>query len=199
MVLSGEDVLRLLVDLTFGISFTWHTQSFFLPQISNQKYYSDRNILLMSYLSRFIGNLDQSSQSRHFLESVISRSLDKIANTKSHKLDAPVPVISITVGESSKSTSVDISMNRIGELKTRFIQSLYKSNPVVFPFMWILVRWARCVGLVKSAESSECLIATAEFYILVIHLMKLNDCETKNPKRPVSYYYSTYLISSLII
>eukprot|EP00794_Sanderia_malayensis_P004794 gene4794-5421_t len=123
-------------------------------------------------------NLSEAAVSRHFLETVISAALDKIANTKKHKLDAKVPLISITVGDEARTTCVDVTiMNKVGELKTSFVQALYKSRPMVYPLLWILVRWARCVGMVKSAENNECVIATAEFYILLIHLMRFNEDE----------------------
>ncbi len=135
----------------------------------------------------FTDEISENAQSRHFLQTVISPALDKIANTKVHKLDAAVPLISITVGDSEKMTHVDVSMNRIGELKTEFMQALFKFKPLLYPFMWLLVRWARCVGIVKSGQDTESLIATAEFYILVIRLMQFNKMEEiTRIKAPVS-------------
>ena len=144
---------------------------------------------------------DATIQAKHFLEMSISPALDGIASEKTHKLDAKVPVITIKVGDTDNETKVDVSFNRVGLLKTHFIHNLYDANKNIFPLLWILVRWARSVGLIKSGGGNkdgrevgeqntspiksdvDGLIASAEFYALVINLLKLSGAEEKGSKR----------------
>lgn len=140
--------------------------------------------------------------------------VDGIANSKIPKTNAKVPLITIHVGDSNSEVKVDISFNKIGELKTRFMHRLYNSNKNIFPVFWILVKWARSVGIIKSGENKanveendptatatndqqekgdqEGLIASAEFYAVVINMLefhrkqkedKAEEREYKNWKR----------------
>ena len=129
----------------------------------------------------------------------ISHAVDGIANEKIHKVNAKVPLITINVGDTGSETKVDISFNKVGLLKTNFMHELYNSNHNIFPLFWILVQWARSVGLVKSGAEehdvttdekprdgtgTEGLIASAEFYVLVINLLDFGtEKQEENEKR----------------
>ena len=148
---------------------------------------------------------DETTQAKHFLDMMITHAVDEIANEKVHKLNAKVPLISIKVGDTDNETKVDISFNKVGLLKTQFMRDLYNSDHLIFPIFWILVRWARSVGVIKSGaeakldaeeedeESSpekkrdrsetEGLIASAEFYALVINLLDLNVKKDEKEKK----------------
>ena len=125
--------------------------------------------------------------------------IDNIANVKTARLDAKVPLITIQVGEDDNETKVDISFNPIGLLKTKYMHQLYLEHRSAFPLLWILVRWARASGIIKSGENKapvkendqadqrdlrdkEGLIATAEFYALVINLVNF-DIESEQRER----------------
>ena len=149
--------------------------------------------MLLLFLLGLIRQQDATMQARSFLEMIITHALDEIANEKIHKLQAKVPLISIKVGDAGNETKVDVSFNRIGKLKTDYMHALYSHNRHVFPLFWILVRWARSIGLIKSGvenkgdteedkqskmpahgdgRDAEGLIASAEFYALVINLLE---------------------------
>ncbi|XP_065062019.1 uncharacterized protein LOC135688892 isoform X1 [Rhopilema esculentum] len=139
--------------------------------------------------------LQPKDQAKHFLEIIISKAVDNISNSKVHKLKATVPVITITVGDQNRECAVDLSFNNIGLAKTLFMHRLYTSNCKTFILLWVLVRWARAVGMIKSGMEAqdlpqqpelrreektvnvEGLLATAEFYVLVIHLLDLKPTE----------------------
>ena len=141
--------------------------------------------------------LQPKDQAKHFLEIIISKAVDNISNSKVHKLKATVPVITITVGDQNRECAVDLSFNNIGLAKTMFMHRLYASNCKTFILLWVLVRWARAVGMIKSGMEAqdlpqqpelrredktvniEGLLATAEFYVLVIHLLDLKPTEEK--------------------
>lgn len=136
---------------------------------------------------------------------IITHAVDEIANEKIHRFQAKVPLISFKVGNEADETKVDVSFNRIGLLKTHYMHELYSGNKHVFPLFWMLVRWARSIGLIKSGvqdkgdteegeqskmamqrdkSDAEGLIASAEFYALVINLLELRvEEEQENAKR----------------
>ena len=161
--------------------------------------------LFFSLVAGDIRLADETTQAKHFLDMMIAQAVDEIANEKIHKLNAKVPLISIKVGDTDNQTKVDISFNKVGLLKTKFMHELYNSNHLIFPILWILVRWARSVGVIKSGaeakldaeeeneegtpgkkrdrSETEGLIASAEFYALVINLLDLGVKEDEKEKK----------------
>lgn len=75
-------------------------------------------------------------------------------------------------------------MNEVGFRKTLYIHHLYGKEPWYLPLFWILVRWARLSGIVKSELNSEKLIDTAEFYALIIYIMELPEMEKMELEKP---------------
>lgn len=160
--------------------------------------------------------LPLEAQAKHFLDVIISKAVDSIAHSKTHKLTKRVPLISIQVGESDDPTNVDLSFNRIGRLKTECMLEIYDTKPTAFLVLWLLVKWARSNGLIKSgAEKKESraieahtrvrentstsnntntntntltegLIAAAEFYVLVIDLLELKSGSSEESKKSKS-------------
>ncbi|XP_065649354.1 uncharacterized protein LOC100214913 isoform X3 [Hydra vulgaris] len=131
---------------------------------------------------------------KHILQFVISRALDSVVSSKREILDAKIPIIKCVIGDEDSAVSCDISMNLIGKLKTQYIYFLYRSNCLYLPLFWILVSWARVVGLVKSAINSTGVMDTAEFYSLIIGLMNTDKYENlfveNNRYSSISYLYS---------
>ncbi|XP_057311884.1 uncharacterized protein LOC130649592 [Hydractinia symbiolongicarpus] len=116
---------------------------------------------------------EQKEQQKHFLQNVISRSVDSIVSSKREIFNANIPIVKCTSADSDFPLNGDISMNETGLRKTMYIHFLYKTDVCYLPIFWILVRWARVVGLVKSVINSESVLDTAEFYALIIHVL---DC-----------------------
>ena len=159
--------------------------------------------------------LPLEAKAKHFLDVIISKAVDAIAHSKIHKLTTRVPVISIQVGESDDPTNVDLSFNRIGRLKTECMLEIYDTKPNAFLVLWLLVKWARSNGLIKSAAEKKenggdraqagehdntwssnntlvntqtaGLIAAAEFYVLVIDLLELRpeSSEERDKSKPL--------------
>ena len=115
---------------------------------------------------------------KNFLESFISPSLGEVANSKSNKLSLEVPIIAITMDSSIKTypeVSVDVTIESDGVGKSEHILHLYSSTRgVFFSLLWILIHWARHVGILKchSSPDSTGIILTAEFEALVLHIFK---------------------------
>ena len=159
--------------------------------------------------------LPLEAKAKHFLDVIISKAVDAIAHSKIHKLTTRVPVISIQVGESDEPTNVDLSFNRVGRLKTECMHEIYDAKPTAFLVLWLLVKWARSNGLIKSAAEKKeneangaqaCvhdntatnntlvntptagLIAAAEFYVLVIDLLDLKpeSSEERNKSKSLN-------------
>ena len=113
---------------------------------------------------------------KNFLEAYISPSLGEVANFKSNKLSLEVPIIAITMDSLIKTypeVSVDVTVESDGVGKSNHILHLYSSTRgVFFALLWILIHWARHVGILKSHSSPDStgMILTAEFEALVLHI-----------------------------
>ncbi|XP_065649345.1 uncharacterized protein LOC105846402 isoform X2 [Hydra vulgaris] len=141
-----------------------------------------------------MNDFSNDEKEKHILQFVISRALDSVVSSKREVLDAKIPIIKCVIGDEDSAVSCDISMNLIGKLKTQYIHFLYQSNCLYLPLFWILVSWARVVGLVKSAINSTGVMDTAEFYSLIIGLMNTDKYENlfveNNRYSSISYLYS---------
>ena len=121
-------------------------------------------------------SLDIRKQRKHILKSFISPPLCCIANTKIEKFNVGFPFLNCTVDspdEKCTEMSVDITVDSDGVLKAEYIRQLYRTTGgVFFAFLWILIHWARHVGILKSRSSpnSTCLLITAQFEALVLHI-----------------------------
>ena len=113
---------------------------------------------------------------KNFLEAYISPSLGEIANFKSNKLSLEVPIVAITMDSPIKTypeVSVDVTIESDGVGKSEYILHLYcSSRGAFFALLWILIHWARHVGILKSHSSPDStgMILTAEFEALVLHI-----------------------------
>ena len=135
---------------------------------------------------------------RHFLQFVVSRAVDTITSEKREILDAKVPIVKCTVGDHENPIKCDISMNTIGLLKTKYIHHLYSMNPCYLPLFWVLVRWARSVGLVKSSlDQQTSVLDTADFYALIIYLLNCPPCDHLEVSAPSRWTGIKYLYQQL--
>ena len=132
--------------------------------------------------------LDIRKQRKHLLKSFISPPLSLIANNKIEKFNVGFPFLNCTVDspdERCTELSVDITVDSDGVLKANYILQLYRSTGgIFFGFLWILVHWARHVRILKSRNSldSTCLISTAQFEALVLHIYSRMKCEPEAVK-----------------
>lgn len=123
---------------------------------------------------------------RYLLRNVISKAVDKISTTKRDVLDAKVPIIKCSFADGDQQIQCDISMNKVGFRKTLYIHYLYETQPWYLPLFWILVRWARLSGIIKSEGNTEKRIDTAEFYALIIHVLELPRMDKMELTEPSS-------------
>ena len=161
------------------------------PKVYNSLIFPDA---MKANLSEIDAVLVQS----HILQLVVSRAIDTITSEKREILDAKVPIVKCTIGDHENPMKCDISMNSIGLLKTMYIHHLYNENPCFLPLFWVLVRWARSVGLVKSKYGQETsVLDTAEFYALIIHVLNCPQCDNLNINAPNRWTGIKYLYHKL--
>ena len=139
--------------------------------------------------------LDPVLQQKHFLQTVVSRAVDSIASKKREILGTKVPIVKCSFQDGDKEIQCDISMNETGYRKTLYIRFLYKKDPLYLPLFWILVRWARLSGLIRSTTSSDKRMDSAEFYAIIIHVLQtpvMKDMKIQKPTRwsGIKYVYS---------
>ena len=86
-----------------------------------------------------------------------------------YKSEAKFPIIKLTLRTGESMTDCDLSADDSGYRKTTLIQSLFAAHPGFFLAFWALVSWARASGVIKkSSTDDEFLVASAEFYLMVI-------------------------------
>ena len=127
-------------------------------------------------------SLDIRKQRKHLLKSFISPPLCCIANNKIEHFNVGFPFLNCTVDspdERCTEISVDITVDSDGVLKADYILQLYHSTGgIFFGFLWILIHWARHVGILKSSSpNSTCLLITAQFEALVLHIYNKLSCK----------------------
>ena len=112
----------------------------------------------------------------YILKTFISPSLGDIVNDKTDKYNLEVPLVSCHMdskNECCSNISVDVTVESDGVLKCNHILQLYsRTKGMFFALLWILIHWARHVGILKSYTSPDStgLILTAEFEALVLHI-----------------------------
>ena len=124
----------------------------------------------------YFRDLSLKQRRLYLLKTFISPSLGDIANDKSDKFNLEVPIVSCHIdpaNECCSEISVDVTVESDGVLKCKHILELYsRTKGMFFALLWILIHWARHVGILKSYSSPDStgLILTAEFEALVLHI-----------------------------
>ena len=127
--------------------------------------------------------LSDAEKSRHFLRMFVSPHVDEVLDTKVDLTTSDIPLIKGVIRDSSGSTSIDITCNRVGLLKTKCLIQLYEDNPDLWPVFFIIIKWARHSGLIKFMDDTDNRpFLTAEMYAIVIHLLKLSPSSNPNHK-----------------
>jgi len=142
-------------------------------------------------------NLDPVLQQKHFLQTVVSRAVDSIASKKREVLGTKVPIVKCSFQDGDKEIQCDISMNEIGYRKTLYIRYLYHKDPLYLPLFWILVRWARLSGLIRSTACSDKRMDSAEFYALIIHVLRTPTMKNMKIQKPTRWSGIKYVYSQL--
>ena len=126
--------------------------------------------------------LDISKQRRHILKSFISPPLGDISCSKSEKFTG-FPYLNCKIDsqdERCTEISVDITVQSDGVLKADYILRLYReTGGVFFGFLWLLIHWARHVGILKCRDSEDntSILITAQFEALVLHIYSKMTCK----------------------
>ena len=131
--------------------------------------------------------LEDVEKEKHFLKLVVSPAVDRIVSSKREYFDRKHPIVKCISGDSENPISCDVSMSEVGMRKTLYIQHLYQIDACYLPLFWVLVRWARVTGVVKSVdEGSSPIMDTADFYALIIHILNCPrqlKCQIEKPRR----------------
>ena len=120
--------------------------------------------------------LSTHKQRIHLLTNIVTPAIDKIAHFKEEKYTTQVPIIAIKVDsplDLNNKVNIDITIESDGVQKCQYIMQLYrKTGGVFYGWLWLLVHWARHVGILKCQTSSENtgIILTAEFEALSLYI-----------------------------
>ena len=120
--------------------------------------------------------LNTHQQRKHLLTNVVSPAIDKIAHFKMEKYTAQVPIIAIKVDsplDLNNEVNIDITVGSDGVQKCQYIMQLYRETGGVFyGWLWLLMHWARHVGILKCQTSTDNtgIILTAEFEALCLFI-----------------------------
>ncbi|KAI6649482.1 RNA-dependent RNA polymerase 1-like [Oopsacas minuta] len=175
---STDDAERIFNVQAFGSVSKYHCQ----PESD-----LDISVSLTEYGHTLIPNSRHNTPNeltkirKNILETYISPSLGNIADSKSNKFNLEVPIISIQMDSPMKScpqVSVDLTVESDGVDKANHILQLYSTTKgVFFSLLWILIHWARHVGILKchSSPDSTGMILTAEFEALVLYIYEQMD------------------------
>ena len=151
-----------------------------------------------------VRNLPLKERRTYLLGTFISPSLLKIVNDKRDQFNLDVPMVSTHMDpdkESFSEISVDVTVESDGVLKCNHILQLYSSTKgMFFALLWILIHWARHVGILKSYSSpgSTGLILTAEFEALVLHIYEqMQSVPTTTPGDGIDSSFSSVFNSLL--
>ena len=126
---------------------------------------------------------------KHQRKCILQHIQPAIYNTaidQSNKLAGEVPFISFTVEPKNKKqyeVSVDITFKSDGVQKSEYIKHLYrKSGGVFFAWFWLLVHWARHVGILKchTSPDNSGIVLTAEFEALVLYIYEQMGIEPES-------------------
>ena len=126
--------------------------------------------------------LDINKQRKHILKSFISPPLGDISSSKTEKFTG-FPYLNCKMDSQDErciEISVDITVQSDGVLKADYILGLYhETGGVFFGFLWLLVHWARHVGILKCRDSEDntSILITAQFEALVLHIFNKMTCK----------------------
>ena len=131
--------------------------------------------------------MEERKQNTYFLQNIVSRAVDTVAASKREVFTTEIPIIKCSFQDGDKETQCDVSMNKIGYQKTLYMRFLYQQKAYYLPLFWILVRWARVSGLIKSTISSDKIMDSAEFYALIIHILETPDMKDSRIQKPTRW------------
>ena len=146
--------------------------------------------------SQFLG-MEERTQNTYFLQNIVSRAVDTVATSKREVFTTEIPIIKCSFRDGDKETHCDISMNKIGYRKTLYMRFLYQQKAYFLPLFWILVRWARVSGLIKSTISSDKVMDSAEFYALIIHVLETPEMKESRIQKPSRWSGIKMLLQNL--
>ena len=132
-----------------------------------------------------ISELEIRKKRLYILNLYISPSLDEIAVSKINKFNLDFPFITFSMDsqyERRTDVSIDVSIESDGLLKSNYILDLYRTTGgVFFGFFWILIHWARHIGILKCniSPKSTGLILTAEFEALILFVYEQMENKPK--------------------
>ena len=157
----------------------------------------DISIALTPYGEKCIFNSKElerctpKEKQKHILKVCAIPAVQSIQNTIEDKTGSEVPIISISIDSpqkrSTEEINIDIAASSDGVAKSEYITDLYRvTGGLFFGWLWLLVHWARHVGILKShnAPGNMGIILTAEFEALVLYIY---DRMKSKPK-----YYEGY-------
>ena len=146
--------------------------------------------------NEFLG-IEQCKQDTYFLQNIVSRAVDAVATSKREVLTTKIPIIKCSFQDGDKEIQCDISMNEVGYRKTLYMRFLYEQKAHFLPLFWILVRWARVSGLIKSTISNDKIMDSAEFYALVIHVLETPKMDIPRIQKPTRWSGIKMLLQNL--
>ena len=132
-----------------------------------------------------ISELDIRKKRLYILQMFISPSLDEIAVSKINKFNLDFPFITFSMDsqhERRTDVSIDVTIESDGLLKSNYIKDLYRrTGGVFFGFFWILIHWARHIGILKChiSPNSTGLLLTAEFEALILFVYEKMENKPK--------------------
>ena len=121
-------------------------------------------------------SLTSKLKQAHILHTFISPSVTEISNEIQNKITATPPIISLTIDspqEGCTEIQIDLAIDSDGVQKSDYIKRLYvETRGVFFAWLWIIVHWARHVGILKfhSTQENTGIILTAEFEALALYI-----------------------------
>ena len=130
-------------------------------------------------------SLSPKLKQAHILNTYISPSLTEISNALQNKITATPPIISLTIEspqEGCTEIQIDIAVDSDGVQKSEYIKRLYiETRGIFFAWLWIIVHWARHVGILKfhSSQENTGVILTAQFEALALYIY---DRMSQKPK-----------------
>ena len=120
-------------------------------------------------------HLTTKQRSVHLLNTYIQPCVSEIANKVVTKVNAETPIISLTMDSPQEDAcievEIDIAIQSDGVLKSQYIRQHYvETQGLFFGWFWIIVHWARHVGILKFHRTQENsgIILTAEFEALAL-------------------------------
>ena len=131
---------------------------------------------IMSRTDGFM-TLTAREQRAHLLNTYIQPCVSEIANKLVIKVNSETPIISLTMDSPQEDVcievEIDIAIKSDGVLKSQYLQQHFvETQGLFFGWLWIIVHWARHVGILKFTKTQESnwIILTAEFEALALFI-----------------------------